>query len=101
MSLRETGWGWRHGTVDRGEGAGDIEEPVRLGAADADSAQQYDSHEVKPSGSQTRAACASRTRSARTATERRTSSIASPVVISRARAAVSGGRAGSTQCSWS
>ncbi|KOU63879.1 hypothetical protein ADK55_07820 [Streptomyces sp. WM4235] len=41
------------------------------------SAAQYDSQLPCPRGSQTRAACASRTRAASTATERRTSAIAS------------------------
>ncbi|WP_260474167.1 hypothetical protein [Streptomyces sp. WAC 04229] len=89
--------------VDGGEGAGDVEQPVRLRAADANSTAQYDSQLPCPSGTQTRAACASRTRAASTATERRTSSIASRslAVISRARDAVSAGRAGSAPCSWS
>ncbi|MFF3265347.1 hypothetical protein ACFYWO_40075 [Streptomyces sp. NPDC002932] len=67
------------------------------------SAAQYDSHEVKPRGSQTWAACASRTRAASTVTERRTSSIASrsPAVTSRACVVVSSGRVGSTTSSWS
>nr|BFD88570.1 hypothetical protein StreXyl84_79710 [Streptomyces sp. Xyl84] len=89
------------GTVDRGERAGDIEEPVRLGAADAELRGAV----RLPAAVPQRQPDAGGVRAADLGGEDRhgapDSSIASrsPAVISRARATVSGGRPGSTPCS--